>query len=231
MAKNKISEWSSTPANNTDIGGIDIAEGCAPSGINNAIREMMAQVKDMQAGLDGDNFTVGGNLSVTGTTTLTGNATAPTQSTSDNSTKIATTAFVQAITGTLGTMSQEDTDSAAMTANCTIDGVLLGYRSIPQDAISSGYTLALTDSGKHVYYTGGAATLTVPVNSSVAFPIGSAITIINNGSGALTISTSSLTVYFAGTSSTGNRTLAIKGMATLIKVATDTWFISGVGLS
>lgn len=76
MAKNKISEWSSTAASNTDIGGIDIAEGCAPSGINNAIREMMAQVKDMQAGTDADNFTVGGNLSVTGTTTLTGAVTA-----------------------------------------------------------------------------------------------------------------------------------------------------------
>lgn len=70
MAKNKVSEWSATPANNTDVGGIDIAEGCAPSGINNAIREIMAQVKDMQAGTDGDNFTVGGNLTVTGTTTF-----------------------------------------------------------------------------------------------------------------------------------------------------------------
>lgn len=70
MAKNKISEWSSTAANNTDIGGIDIAEGCAPSGINNGIREMMAQVKDMITGADGDNFVVGGNLTVTGTTTL-----------------------------------------------------------------------------------------------------------------------------------------------------------------
>jgi hypothetical protein len=73
MAKNKISEWSATAANNTDIGGIDIAEGCAPSGINNAIRELMAQVKDQQTGTDADNFTVGGNLSVTGTSTLTGN--------------------------------------------------------------------------------------------------------------------------------------------------------------
>jgi hypothetical protein len=70
MAKNKVSEWSAIPANNTDVGGIDIAEGCAPSGINNAIREMMAQIKDQQAGTDGDNLTVGGNLSVTGTTTL-----------------------------------------------------------------------------------------------------------------------------------------------------------------
>ncbi len=76
MAKNKVSEWSSTAASNTDIGGIDIAEGCAPSGINNAIRELMAQVKDQQTGTDADNFTVGGNLSVTGTTTLTGAVTA-----------------------------------------------------------------------------------------------------------------------------------------------------------
>jgi len=70
MAKNKVSEWSATPADNTDVGGIDINEGCAPSGINNAIRDIMSQVKDMQTGADGDNFVVGGNLTVTGTTTL-----------------------------------------------------------------------------------------------------------------------------------------------------------------
>lgn len=74
MAKNKISEWSSTPANNTDVGGIDIAEGCAPSGINNAIREVMAQVKDMQAGLDGDSLTLSGDLILTGGLTLDGSA-------------------------------------------------------------------------------------------------------------------------------------------------------------
>ena len=97
MPKNKVSEWSATAANNTDIGGINIAEGCAPSGINNAIRELMAQVKDMQAGSDADNFVVGGNLSVTGTTTLTGTTAAPTPGTTDDSTKIATTAFVRDI--------------------------------------------------------------------------------------------------------------------------------------
>jgi len=66
MAKNKISEFSSTPANNTDIGGINIAEGCAPSGINNAIRELMAQLKDQQTGTDSDSFTVGGGFTCTG---------------------------------------------------------------------------------------------------------------------------------------------------------------------
>jgi hypothetical protein len=70
MAKTKVSEWSAIPANNTDVGGIDINEGCAPSGINNAIRDVMAQIKDMQTGADGDDFAVGGNLTVTGTVTL-----------------------------------------------------------------------------------------------------------------------------------------------------------------
>lgn len=70
MAKNKISEWDSNPANNTDVAGVDIAEGCAPSGINNAIRQMMAQLKDFVTGADADNQVVGGNLTVTGTTTL-----------------------------------------------------------------------------------------------------------------------------------------------------------------
>jgi hypothetical protein len=69
MSKDKVSEWSSTPSNNTDIGGINISEGCAPSGINNAIRELMAQVKDMQAGTDSDSFVVGGNLTVSSTLT------------------------------------------------------------------------------------------------------------------------------------------------------------------
>jgi hypothetical protein len=72
MAKTKISEFDSTPANNTDIDSINIAEGCAPSGINNAIRELMSQLKDQQTGASGDNFTVGGNLTVTGTSVHTG---------------------------------------------------------------------------------------------------------------------------------------------------------------
>jgi len=50
MAKTKISEYDSTAANNTDIDSINIAEGCAPSGINNAIRELMAHLKDMNIG-------------------------------------------------------------------------------------------------------------------------------------------------------------------------------------
>jgi len=102
MAKNKISEYSSTASNNTDIGGINIAEGCAPSGINNAIRELMAQLKDQQTGTDADSFVVGGAFTCTGaavfssTVALGASATATTQSANDNSTKVATTAYVAA---------------------------------------------------------------------------------------------------------------------------------------
>ena len=74
MANTKISEYSSTPASNTDIDGINIAEGCAPSGINNAIRELMSQLKDFQAGTAGDSFNgpVGTTTAVPGAfTTLT----------------------------------------------------------------------------------------------------------------------------------------------------------------
>jgi hypothetical protein len=56
MPKTKISEFSATPASNTDIDSINIAEGCAPSGINDAIRELMAQLKDFQTGAVGDSF-------------------------------------------------------------------------------------------------------------------------------------------------------------------------------
>ena len=61
MAKTKISEYSSTSAGaalNTDIANINIDEGCAPSGINNAIRALMAQVKDLQSGASGDTIPI-----------------------------------------------------------------------------------------------------------------------------------------------------------------------------
>jgi len=72
MAKTKISEFDVDPSNNTDINSINIAEGCAPSGINNAIRQLMSDLKEQQTGASGDNFTVGGNLAVTGTSAFTG---------------------------------------------------------------------------------------------------------------------------------------------------------------
>ena len=67
MAKTKISEFSATAADNTDITNINIAEGCSPANVNNAIRSLMAQIKDLQAGTSGDTIplTAGGTGSTT----------------------------------------------------------------------------------------------------------------------------------------------------------------------
>lgn len=56
MAKNSVDDWSVTSSQNTDIGGTNIGEHCALSGINNAIRKVMAQAKqkfdDIQSQVD-----------------------------------------------------------------------------------------------------------------------------------------------------------------------------------
>lgn len=70
MAKDKISQYDSTSAGanlNTDIAGIDIDEGCAPSGINNAIRTLMAQIKDLQSGVSGDTIPIAAGGTGSGT--------------------------------------------------------------------------------------------------------------------------------------------------------------------
>ncbi len=50
MAKNSIRDFDGTAANNTDIQSVDISEGCAASGINNAIRELMVDLKNVSTG-------------------------------------------------------------------------------------------------------------------------------------------------------------------------------------
>jgi hypothetical protein len=70
MTKAKISEYDAVAANNTDVNGVNIDEGCAPSGMNNMGREIMAALKRFETGADGDSLTVGGNLIVSGTSTV-----------------------------------------------------------------------------------------------------------------------------------------------------------------
>ena len=123
------------------------------------------------------------------------------------------------------------TPTSGTLSNCTVDGTnKVGYINAPQ---STNTTLALTDQGKHVYFTGGStATLSVPTNASVAFPTGTTILVVNNNSGNLTIqnATSGVTFQLAN-GATGNRTVATKGMATLLYVGSDTWYVSGAGVT
>ena len=72
MAKTKISEFSATAADNTDITNINIAEGCSPANVNNAIRSLMSVLKNQQDGSSGDPFTVAGTLVSSGQVDITG---------------------------------------------------------------------------------------------------------------------------------------------------------------
>lgn len=106
--------------------------------------------------------------------------------------------------------------------------------NVLQNLQSNNYTLALSDNTKHIYSLNvGAQTFTIPTNSAVDFPIGAAITFVNNGSSVITINSSGVIIYKAGASTAwaSGETLGIKGIATILKVESDTWFISGVGLS
>ena len=128
MAKEKVSQWDSSPAGNTDVGGINIAENCSPGNINNAIREVMSQIKEMQTGASDDPLVVDGLLTVNGDANFTGTTTAVTPTASDNSKKVATTEYVDRVTGSLGTISAQDADNVAITG-----GVINGTTKTGQD--------------------------------------------------------------------------------------------------
>jgi len=108
-------------------------------------------------------------------------------------------------------------------------------RSIPQNSQSAAYTLVLADAGKHIYHPSAdttARTWTIPANGTVAFPIGTAVTFVNDTSaGAITIAITTDTLVLMGSGTTGSRTLAPNGIATAVKVTSTRWVISGVNLS
>lgn len=113
-----------------------------------------------------------------------------------------------------------------------LDAADPGYRGIPRVTDNDDRTLALTDCGFHINYQGaGGHTITIPANASVAFPQGTAISIVNLGSGSISIAITTDTLRLAGTATTGTRTLGAGGLATILKADTTTWLVSGAGLS
>lgn len=133
----------------------------------------------------------------------------------------------------INTLSFAGTDGTTMTFPPASASV--GYINIPQNSQSAAYTLVLADQGKHILHPSADTTAriwTIPANASVAFPVGTAVTFINqNAGGVITISITTDTMRLAGTGTTGNRTLAANGMATAVKITTTEWIISGTGLT
>jgi hypothetical protein len=127
------------------------------------------------------------------------------------------------------------TPSSGTLSNCTVDGTdAVGFRNIPQNSQSAAYTLVLADAGKHIFHPStdaNARTFTIPANSSVAYPIGTAITFINMTSQVVTIAITTDTMYLSSAGTTGSRSLAQYGSATAIKITSTNWLISGSGLT
>ncbi len=118
-----------------------------------------------------------------------------------------------------------------LTATTSVKDSKGDVRSIPQNIQTGAYTLVASDAGKHIY-NNSTGSITVPPTSGV-FNYGDAITILNgHASGSFTIlQGSGVTIFNSSDGSTGTRTLAAKGMCTLICVASNGYFISGAGLS
>jgi len=105
--------------------------------------------------------------------------------------------------------------------------VNLGILSIQPNPKSTSYTLQLTDAGKYINISTGG--VTVP---SAVFASGDVISVYNNSSANQTITQGSgVTMYLAGTATTGNRTLSQRGVATILCVGSNTFAVIGGGLS
>jgi hypothetical protein len=117
----------------------------------------------------------------------------------------------------------------------TPQGTVAVMNRLQQNSQSAAYTLVLSDAGKQIFHPSADTTAriwTIPANSSVAYPVGTAITFINqNGAGTITISITTDTMRLAGDGTTGSRTLVANGIATCVKVTSTEWIISGTGLS
>lgn len=109
-----------------------------------------------------------------------------------------------------------------------------GFRGVPQNSKSAAYTTVLADAGHHILHPtadANARTFTIDSNANVAYPIGTAITFVNQTSQVVTIAITTDTMTLAGTTTTGSRSLAQNGVATALKITATAWIISGTGLT
>lgn len=146
----------------------------------------------------------------------TANSALSTANTASNDASLAVAAVNTALLKAGGTMTGDITFASSQS-----------YPRIPQNPRTSTYTLVAADAGRHVSITTGG--VTVP---SGVFVVGDAITIYNDSGTTQTVTQGgSVTLRQAGTTSTGNRTLSAYGIATLLCVSSNTFVISGAGLT
>lgn len=106
-----------------------------------------------------------------------------------------------------------------------------GYRAMPQNQQEANYQIGLSDNGRHLLHAaGGTHTYTVP-NEDTPFILGATIVIVNAGGTVNLVGATGVTLNWSPTGATGARVLAAKGVATLMKIGVNNWYVFGTGLS
>lgn len=220
--------YASTVAGNTTAAGTGVA---IPAGKSVLIRCTGANVVEQLDHISG-NLSIAGALAVTGTGAFTGAVSGPTAAPGTNTTQLATTAFVTNVAGSLGTMSSQNADAVAITGGTmsgmtSIADTIGNVRNLPINAKTATYVLLVTDAGRVISITTGG--VTVP---SGVFSAGQAISIYNNSAVAQTITQGGgTTMTLASSGLTGNRTLGGYGLCTVLCLASNTFVITGAGIS
>ena len=137
------------------------------------------------------------------------------------------------IWNTAGTVQFAGFQASGLIINGAISDVSGNVRGVPKSDIAGNFTLSLAQLGYKIKLTNaGAQTVTIPTNAAVAFGTDAIVTLVNRGTTAVSITPAGgVTLIQAATGATGTRTLAVNGLATLIKNDTDEWMITGSGVS
>lgn len=114
----------------------------------------------------------------------------------------------------------------SVTATSTVSDSIGNVRTVPANSQTGSYTLVATDNGKFISITTGG----VIVPSGI-FSAGQVVSVYNNSGSNQTISGSGTTLRLVGTATTGNRTLSNYGLATILCVASNTFVVTGGGVS
>lgn len=245
-----VTSYSRTPANNNSAPPNGAPEGQSPGSVNNVIRQLMTDIVNEAA--TGQAKVL---ASVAGTNTITASMTPDITAYTGSMAVVFTPANTNtgAVTiniDSVGAKAVLKHNSNPLVAGDLVAGIpavlvldsvssaffLLNPLNvgIPQSANSGSVTLALENANQHIYHASGAGsgdTYTIPANASVAYPVGTTLTFVNEDSNSISIAINSDTLTWAGTTSTGTRTLAQNGMATALKTTSTRWLISGPGLS
>lgn len=150
-----------------------------------------------------------------------------------NSATISTDETTVALLNTVATTINFAGAATALNVGTNLGTTTFKGSTIPQNSQSAAYTTVAADANKHILHPtadNNPRTFTIDSNANVAYPVGTAITFVNQIN-TVTIAITSDTMTLAGAGTTGSRTLAANGIATVLKIASTSWIISGTGLS